>query len=170
MSKKNILLAISLGIIFSISSYLSLHRIGGFWTPSIMMIVGVFLISALIAINTKKENGGYASFGNLVKIYAIAIGIASVMGALASVIQLSIMDDTQKEEISERAIDSMNKVYSDLGFNAEQLSMMEDELEDKMSEAFNPSTEVLNYIMNFIFYVLISLIPAAIMKKNPSVT
>ena len=170
MSKKNIVLSIILGLFFIVSSYLGLHRLGGFWLPSIIAITGVILICILVALNVKKENGGYASFGNLIKHFVITISIATIIGSIFGIIQLSIMDESQKEAIVERTIDTMIDMYSNLGLNEKQLSDMEDALEKKMSDIFSPSTLFLDAITQFFLYILISLIPAAIMKKNPSVT
>jgi protein-S-isoprenylcysteine O-methyltransferase Ste14 len=170
MSKKNIVLAVILGLLFIVSTYLGLQKIGGFWLPSIISFGGVILISILIAINARKENDGYASFGTLVKYYVIALGIASIMSIISGTVQLSIMDDSQKEEIIERSIEKVIDMYSGLGFNTQQISEMEDILEEKINTSFKPSTIVMNVIYQFIFYVLITFIPAAIMKKNPPVT
>lgn len=167
MSKNNIILSVVLSLIFIVSSYLSIHQLVGFWTPSIIMLVGIVLICVLIARNVKKDNNGYASFGTLVKSFTIAIAIATIISLIASVTQISLLDNIQKEAIIDKTIEAQIEMYSGFGLSNEQLAEMEDSLEEKMVDVFKPSTYILNGLAQLIFYILISLIPAAILKKNP---
>jgi len=168
MSKKNIIYSIVLGLLLSVSFYLGLHDIGGFWLPSTIQIVGVLFICILIAINLKKENGGYVSFGNLVKHYAIVISIASSINMVINIVQTSMMDEDQKEAIIENSIESTMEIYSGFGMTEEQLSNID--VEKNIEDIFKPSRLILNGVMAILFYILISMIPAAIMKKNPTLT
>jgi len=167
MSKNNNILIFILILVFIVSGYLNIHQILGFWIPSIIILVGVILVCILIARNLKKDNGGYASFGSLVKYFAIAISIATLIGTISSVIQLSLLGETQKEAIIDRSIEASLNMYSKMGFSNEQLANMEDGLEENMSGALKPSAFLFNAFAQLFFYVLISLIPAAILKKNP---
>ena len=167
MSKKNSVLTIILSLIFIISGYLGIRQIVGFWIPSIIVLVGIVLICILIARNVKKDNNGYASFGSLVKFYAIAIGMATIISAISSITQVSLLDNNQKESIVDRSIEASIKMYSNMGLSNEQLAKLEDDLEEKMTDVFKPGNYIFSAFSQLIFYILLSLIVAAILKKNP---
>jgi len=140
MSKKNIILSIILSLVFIVSGYLSIHQILGIWTPSIIILVGVILICILIARNVKRDNNGYASFGSLVKFFAIAITIATLIGGISSVIQISLLEPDQKEAIIDKAIEASIVMYENMGLSNVVLAEMEETLEENMSNSFKPST------------------------------
>lgn len=167
MSKKNILLSLLLSLIFVVTGFLNLHKLINSWILYLNVLISLIIVYVLIARNVKKENGGYASFGSLVKHFTIAIIIATTIGVVANIIQVSLLDSTQKETIINRSIETTIDIYSKMGFNDEQLATLEDTLEKKMSDVLKPGNQILSAFYQFLFYFLVSLIPAAILKKNP---
>lgn len=166
MSKKNIILTIILAFIFIIVSYVQLQGIGGYWM-SIISFGGMILICVLIALNIKKDNDGYAPFGTLVKHFAITIAIALILSTVFDIIQVSIMDESQKETYIDKSIEAAIDLYRNLGISEDQLAVMEEDLEEDLSQAVEPAGIISSTLMAYFVYLLVSFIPAVIFKKNP---
>jgi len=135
-----------------------------------MILSGIGLIVFIVILISagkkyKAENGGYATMGELVKTFALVLIIGLLISSLFQFAYTMTMSEEKKDNFIETMVESQTSMMGSL-IPEEQLGEMEDQLYEQLSGMFNPSTIIMNLLIGAIFSVLISLIPAAIMKKT----
>ena len=155
-----------LGVILCISSYLYLNAT---FSTTISMVVsfGALLVMLVLSgLEYRKAQEGYASFGELIKLYVGVILVALLVSTIFSLIYMSILDEETKAALSNQIMENTLAMYEGMGIPQDQLDAMSDELEKQFQDMFSPGTLIQGLLINLIIYFIISLIPAAILKKN----
>tara|TARA_B100000497_G_C7562633_1_gene339342 strand:+ start:225 stop:725 length:501 start_codon:yes stop_codon:yes gene_type:complete len=154
------------GAIMCISSYAYLNSMIS-TTISMVVTFGALLVVLVMAgLAYRKSQEGFASFGELIKLYGGIIIMAILMSTIFSLIYMSTLDEATKSAISEKMMDNAMSMYESMGVPQDQMDIMSDELEKQFENMFSPSTLIQGALINFLMYFIISLIPAAILKKN----
>ncbi len=153
------------GLTSSISGFLMYNGMLGTMMLSIIGIVVFILILVSAGKAYKAQNGGYATMGELVKTFSLILIIGLLINAMFQFVYTMTMSEEKKDTFIETMVENQTNMVSGI-IPEEQIGEMEDQMYEQLSGMFNPSTILMNLLIGAIFSILISLIPAAIMKNN----
>lgn len=131
---------------------------------TMVLSMGIYAVIGGIAIRKHRmeDLNGFISFGRAFKVSLIAMVIAGVMGTLFNVLYMTVIDPG----FIDTMVDGMEEMFASMGLEGD---IAEQEL-DKVRERFAPMTQLTNGLLfGTLAGVVLSLIIAAIMKKNPPV-
>ena len=165
--KKNIITyGAILGIIFAVAGFLYFKAMIGMAMSSILTFGGLIVILFLAGIQYRKSQDGFASFGELLKLFVGISLVALFFSIVSSVTHISLMDEDAKIEFTDKMVNSQLSMYKSMGMNDEMIDEMEDDFREEMTNVLTPSTMITGSLLNFLIYFLISLIPAGILKRS----
>ena len=101
-----------------------------------------------------------------VKTFALVLMIGLVLSANFSFAYTTMMGEEKKEDFIENMVEGQIETYAKI-LPEDALEDMEENLYNSISGIFTPSGILMNLLIGGLFSILISLIPAAIMKRNP---
>lgn len=130
------------------------------WLSYVMWAV---MIGLLIFFGTKlrAENGGYFTFGQAYGALMMMIVVSTVVGSIFSFILFNVIDT----EFGVAYFDLMAQQLYDQGLPEEQVEMTM-EITKKMNP-FKPLGLAIAALVSVVFYAVINLVLAAIIKRNP---
>lgn len=164
---------IKYGLIYGITSilatFLMYNGTLGTMTAGLLGLVIFIVVLVLAGKQYKAENGGYASMGELVKTFALVLLVGLLVSSLFQLAYTMTMSEEKKDSIVENIVEGQTSMLANM-IPEEQLSETQDAMYEQAYGMFNPSTVLLGVFFGFIVYIIIALIPAAIMKKNREFT
>lgn len=166
MSNNVITHGVVYGIFSILLTFLSFNGMIGTMLMTILTLVGFIAVLISAARKYKANHDGYASMGDLVKTFALVLMIGLVLSTIFSFAYTSMMGEEKKEAFIENMIEGQVETYAKY-MPEEAIDDLEEQMYEQMSGMFEPSGILMNLLMGALFSILISLIPAAIMKKNP---
>ncbi len=127
---------------------------------------GSFIVLLILAgIEYKKKNEGFAAFGELLKLFFGVVCVGVVIALVGQLIYSGILSDESKERMVQNQIDTTISMYESMGMDEDTLLDMEEKLVEKLDSLFKPTTYLLGSLLSVLMLTVISLIPAAILKK-----
>ncbi len=132
----------------------------------ILGLIGIIIYVGIGVFSVKKhrdeELGGYISFGRAFIVSLIAMVVAGIIGALFNAIYYSVIDPG----FVDTAVEGMEEMMSNMGVEGE----LADAQIEQMKKQFSPSYQLtIGVLVGSLFGAVLSLIIAAIMKKNKPV-
>ena len=155
-----------LGLIMSISGYMYYNSGLSTTTSMIVSFGSVIVLTVLSGLAYRKSQEGFASFGELIKLFAGVIFLGILLSTVFTMIYVSTLDEATKADISERMLENALGMYESMGMPQDQIDAMSDQLEKQFDNIFSIGTLIQGVLINVVVYFIISLIPAAIIKKN----
>jgi len=152
------------GVIYGlISALLSFLSFNGIITGGLMSILPM-IIFIIVLISTGKKykanHDGFASMGDLVKTFAAVLIIGLLMSTIFQLAYTTMVGEEKKEAFIENMIEGQMETYGKF-LPEEGLEDMEEQMYNQISGMFEPSGILMGLLLGG------SLIPAAIMKRNP---
>lgn len=138
-----------------------------FWLPVVLFFVFIgLLVYAGTAI--RKQLGGYWTFGDAFKAFLIMALIISAITTLYNVVLMKVIDPELPKKAAVAVEQAQRQMMDKMGLTTEQV----DEALAKngnMEEKLTPSIKnvVSSFGISLALYAILSLILAAILKKNP---
>ncbi len=128
---------------------------------SILILIGVNALVGVLAIRQHTTDlGGYIPFGRAFVVALVALIVAGVISGLFNVLYTTVIDPA----FSERVMGCLEAQYEAQGLDPSQI----DSAMGVMKIMYNPILQVVTSIFTSAFFgAIISLILAAILKKNP---
>lgn len=153
------------GLVSIAMAFLMYNGILGIFSQMGISIVLFIVILVLAGKRFKKENDGYATMGELFKTFALVLIIGIIISALFQFVYTMSMSEEKKEEIVETIVEGQTSLYEGIIPEAD-LAELEDKLYEDSSAMFDPVTMLISVIIGSLLYLVLALIPAAIMKKT----
>ena len=134
----------------------------GFLTYIIVIVMAV-----LAGLKQKKNNGGYLEFKDALKVTFSVFASAFLLQTLFTYVLLNFIDVTFKQAVGQEVINKSEEFMRSFGASESQI----DEAMEKAGEkdSFSLGSMILGYGIWCIVWFLVSLIIAAIIKKNKPV-
>ena len=172
MNKKAISLGVTLGIIgivmFLIMAVLELGMIA----ISVIGFVGLIISIVFPVIFVKREreaNGGFISFGDAFKFCFVALLIGGLIGTGFQILYANAIEPGYAERMTEQALEMSNS-FMEGNIDDEMREQILREAEADTMDKFTIGGMLMSLGYMSIFYAVLSLIIAAIMKKQPIVS
>lgn len=156
--------------VYSIISVLLWYNgIIGMGLNSILGIVVLFVIFWLAARDQKTQNEGYATFGELFKLFFLITIIGMAVSLVFNVVYNNMISDESKDEIVERTIQSQLSMYKFFGTGEDLLITMEEKLREDMTaeKMFGLMNTLTTMISSFFIAMIFALIGGGLFKKVP---
>lgn len=166
MSSNVITHGVIYGLISIVLSFLSFNGMIGSGLLSIISLAVFILVLISAGRKYKANHDGYASMGDLVKTFALVLILGLVMSTIFSFAYTMMMSEDKKEAFVENIVEAQMETMAKF-IPEDALEEQEENLYNSTSRIFEPTGILMNLLMGALFAILISLIPAAIMKKNP---
>lgn len=164
---KNIILRYGLiyGGVTALISILYQHGIGGMLFNVLFGIP--FMIFIIIAAGRKYKaiNGGYATFGELVKVLMGVFIFASLISLTAMLLHGQFLSEEAKQTIIDNSIESQLSILERF-VPDDLMSDLEDQIEVESQSLFDIVTLLKGFLFGIFGSLLVALISAAIMKKR----
>ena len=151
------------GVVFSLILYLG----GVKWFISPIAYLGfVFpiLFAFLACLNQKKANGGYMEFSEALKVAFTVFVLASVITTLFTYVLFNIIDVPFRQALTVETMEKMQGMMKKFGATQDQIDKATDEA--VKGNSYSAGKMLLGTAFSLIFWFLISLIVAAIVKKK----
>jgi hypothetical protein len=153
----------AIGVVFALMLYsLDMHYQGGMMVLSVSLIITIVMI-VIGMLQFKKDNNGFITFGQGLKI-GVGIGlIGGIIGILFNQIMAGVIDP-----------DMMNKAMEyQKGLLMETTKMTPDQIDAQMEGSKKFTTPSMQIVFGLVYSVvasfLLSLIPALIIKKQETI-
>lgn len=158
-----------IGGIVLIVHTLSLYLFGGaksFTSASLSLIMYVLItvVAVLAGLAQKKANGGYLDFGTGLKTVFTTFALAFLLQTVFNYVLFNYIDTSFRDEMARLAMEKMEEMLRSFNVPEEKI---EQSLQDMASRNnFSIGSVTLGYGMMCIISCIVSLIIAAIIKKN----
>ncbi|HFA49456.1 MAG TPA: DUF4199 domain-containing protein [Bacteroidetes bacterium] len=118
--------------------------------------IGIFVVKK----HREDELGGHISFGRAFLVSLIAMVVAGIISILFNILYMTVIDPTFVESM----IDGMEEMFANLGMDTD---VAEEQLES-VRDSFSPMSQITTGLLGgSLAGAILSLIIAAVMKKNP---
>lgn len=156
--------------VYSIISVLLWYNgIIGMGLSSVSSIVVLFLIFWIAAREQKSQNEGFATFGELFKLFFLITIIGMVTSLVFNLVYNNLITDELKDEIVERTIQSQLSMYKSFGTGEDLLITMEEKFREDMTaeKMFGLMNTLTTMITSFFIAMIFALIGGGLFKKVP---
>jgi len=134
---------------------------------SLLMLVVVILLLVVLGTEVRKAVGGYWTFGEAFKSLFITSVLTAVLSVVFGFILLKFIDPTLPARVTEAVQANLGERFSNSGMSQDKIDEINKSLEGKFDPTFkNIAT---NLGIGIVVYIIIDLIIAAIIKKNPPI-
>jgi hypothetical protein len=168
MKPNSLNLAISVAIasilIFLLGAVLNLGMMAQFITGALALVVVV----ALPIIFIRKERlqlGGFITFGDAFRISFFGLLIGGAVSVLFTMLYIQFIDPEYAENTTLKAME-MTKNFMDGNVPEEQIEETLRKMETDMGEGFTPLGMAKSFLWYVLFYVVLSSVLAAFLKKD----
>lgn len=130
-------------------------------------LLAVFTVLAVIlGIRYRKSIGGFISFGEAYKFSIVAFVVMILIGLVTSILLFVVIDPTLPARLAEQSIENTLAIMERFGA-ADALSDEQiDEMRDGILEGYTVFGILKANLISIIFYSILSLIVAGIVKKK----
>lgn len=130
-------------------------------------LLAVFTVLAIIlGIRYRKSLGGYISFGEAYKFSIIAFIVMILIGIITSILLFLVIDPALPARLAEQTIENTLAVMEKFGAVDALSDEQIDEMRDGIIEGYTIFGILKANLMSIIFYSILSLIVAGIVKKK----
>lgn len=155
------------GVVTALMTFLYYQGLSNLWINSLGGLVLLIFVVVKSGRQYKTENGGYASFIQLLKLFMGIFLFGIIISSLFSFLYTSFIGEESKQALIDKMVDTQVNTVSKF-LPEDQVMDMEDLFRSQTAKIFEPITLLKNIVSGFFGSMLISLIPAAIMRKNPT--
>jgi len=166
--KQAIIFGVVLGLIRIVGIYLSLNCMANEMLFGLSYLV-VFLTFAVVLVFflRKGEDRTMHDFGYLLKkIMTLALVGLVISTAFSGIYKMTMSAEKQQSYI-EHGVETQVKMYESMGLDSDMVDHLEDELDSNkelLDMTFSPVTILFEFFASFLWYWIIALIPAGLMR------
>ncbi|GAA0880788.1 hypothetical protein GCM10009119_37580 [Algoriphagus jejuensis] len=135
-----------------------------------MLLISIVVFFGLIIYFGKQyreEIGGYMSFGTAFNFSFIAMLISGIVSLIGQVLLFHVIDPSLPQVLTDIAFDKSLEMMESFGQDADALPPATlDEIRNNTAASFTIGGQLKNFAFGLIFYAIIALILAAILKKR----
>jgi hypothetical protein len=159
------LILAAIGIVSQLAIYMiNVELMASMSSGLIMLVISIVLIIYFARL-LRQSRGGFATFGEMFGDIFTMLMISALVGAIFNYILFNFIDPELATTIKNLTIKNSEAMFVKLGMSAEQIDLALAEIEKQdMSMTIGKSVQQL--AVSGIVYAIISVILAAILKKN----
>jgi len=142
---------------------------------AVKLLLGLAALATVIAIpiifirKNRMDLGGYISFWAVFKLTFTGLLIGGVISTVFSLAYITYIDQDYPEKVLVQALESQKK-FMQSTMSRDQMEEIMQETEESIVDGFTPVGMAKTFMWYALFYLVLSLIFAAFMKKDPPPT
>jgi Protein of unknown function (DUF4199) len=153
--------------LFTLIGYtLNLNLLVNFWLTLLLLPIIIITFGIISTAKAKSFHDGFLSFKQAFSSYFITIAIGIIISTVVSVIIFNFIDPDAAIELKEIIVEKTLSFMEGMGAPPETIAESIEKIENQ--DTFALTTQIRSLAQSLIFFTVIGLIVAAIMKKtNP---
>ena len=152
--------------LFTVIGYaLNLELLVIFWFTLLLLPIIIIIFGIVSTAKSKSLLNGFLSFKQAFSSYFITVAIGILISTALSVILFNFVDPDAALELKELIVEKTINLMEGMGAPAETIAESVDKIESQ--DTFGLGTQLKSLAQSLVFFAIIGLIVAAIMKKNP---
>ncbi len=157
-----------LGVILSIFTVLgyvfNIEILINFWITMLLLPLIIIAFGIVSTAKAKSILEGFINFKEAFSSYFITVAIGIIISTLVTVILFNFIDPEAADQLKEILIEKVTAMMEKFGSPAEATTEAIDKIENQ--DTFGFGTQIKSLAQSLIFFAIIGLIVAAIMKKK----
>jgi len=153
-----------IGIAYTLVAYLlNMELMVNMWAGISLWIINFVLL--IISVRAAKQAmGGFISFKNAFGTFILTFVISSLLTTVFAIVLFNVVDTEAAEELQELTIETTVSFMEKLGTPESEIEKQVANLEE--TNQFSLGSQVKGFFMGIVFYAILGLIVAAVMKKD----
>ena len=134
------------------------------WWLAILLLLVIVIFGIISTGKAKKIMGGFISFKEAFTSYFITIVVGVLISATLSYVLFNFVDPDAAVQMKQQIIDNTVNMMEGFGAPPDQIAQQVEELEQQ--DQFSITATLRSLAFQMIFYIIIGLIVALVMKKT----
>jgi len=152
--------------LFTVLGYaLNLELLVNFWLTLLLLPIIIIIIGIISTAKSKGLLNGFLSFKQAFSSYFITVAIGLLISTAVSIIIFNFIDPDAANTLKELIVEKTINFMEGMGAPAESMAEAVENIESQ--DTFGFGTQLKSLAQSLVFFAVIGLIVAAIMKKNP---
>ena len=152
--------------LFTVLGYaLNLELLVNFWMNLLILPIVIITFGIISTAKSKGLLNGFLSFKQAFSSYFITVAIGVLISTVVSIIIFNFIDPDAANTLKELIVEKTISLMEGMGAPAETIAENVEKIESQ--DTFGFGTQLKNLAQGLVFFAVIGLIVAAIMKKNP---
>lgn len=136
----------------------------------IAQLATLFVLLFFASKAVKKHRTGTATFGQLINAFVPILVIGIVLSTLFNALFVRVISEERRSKLVDSAVTRQSEINRFMGMDESRIAAEEEDFQVKFRDQLSDPVKMLvSSLVGFLFMFVISLIPAAIFKKNPSI-
>jgi len=154
-----------LSLFTALAYAINLELLVNFWLTLLILPILIIAFGIISTAKTKSILNGFSSFKQAFSSYFITVAIGVMISTVVSVIIFNFIDPDAALELKELIVEKTINFME--GMNAPNEAIAEGIEKIESQDTFGLGTQLKSLAQSLIFFAVIGLIVAAVMKKNP---
>ena len=152
--------------LFTVIGYaLNLELLVNFWLTLLLLPIIIIVLGIVSTAKSKSLLNGFLSFKQAFSSYFITVAIGILISTVVSIIIFNFIDPDAANTLKELIVEKTINFMEGMGAPAESMAEAVENIESQ--DTFGFGTQLKSLAQSLVFFAVIGLIVAAIMKKNP---
>lgn len=161
---------LTMGLVALAVTYIAYFIDSSLFASAWFALVALVIFFGLIIYFGKQyraEIGGYMSFGTAFNFSFVAILVSGIVSLIGQILLFHVIDPTLPQVLADITFENSLKMMESFGQNPDSLPPATlDEIRNSTASSFSIGGQLKNFGFALIFYAIIALILAAILKKR----
>jgi hypothetical protein len=152
-------------VIYTVLSYvIDIEFLVNFWMNLLILPVAIITVGVISSAKAKSLLGGFMNFKQAFTAYFIPVAIGIIISTIVTVVLFNFIDPDSAEYLKEITINKSVEFMENMGTPQTQLDEAIETMENQ--DTFAISTQLRSLAQSLIFFTVIGLLVALIMKKK----
>lgn len=154
----------AIGITYTLLAYLiDMHLMVNMWAGIILWVVNFILL--IIAVRSAKQMlGGFISFKQAFASFILTFVLSSLLTTVFAILLFGVVDTEAADQLQELTIETTVSFMENMGTPESEIEKQVEAMEG--NNQFSALNQVRGFFMGVVFYAILGLIVAAVMKKD----
>ncbi len=157
-------LGVSLILITVLMYVINIELMVNFWLNLLILPIAIIIFGVVSTAKVKGILNGFLTFKQAFSSYFITVAVGLIISSIFSIILFNFIDPDSAIQLKQLAVEKTISMLEGFNVPAEEIAKQVDEMEKQ--DTFSIGTQAWQLAQGLIFFAVIGLIVAAIMKKS----
>ncbi len=135
------------------------------WKMILLLLVFLGLV-VYAGINYRNQIGGFMSYGKAFQHGFVTFAVMGVIATIFNIVLYEVIDPELPAKLTEVSVENAQKMMESFGVPEDQMDKAIEDAKTRGADQFSVMGALKGYPIALIFYAILSLISALIVKKN----
>lgn len=136
------------------------------WWLSLLIFAAIIVAVVVTGINYRNSIGGILSYGDAFKHGLIVFIISGLLGGFFNILLFQVIDKDVKQVVMDAAIEQTEAMMRKFGAPDDQIDETLQQTEESLKDSFSTTGQLKSQMYAIVFYIILSLITALIVRKQ----